>query len=150
MFLADSIQGIYCRWVIDDFIKYNNNNFITSLIMNMGAEFTNHIEKFLIICYCQINQCDCPDLGNINYIKTDVISLSQKIIRRSGQEAEKDIDIDYIQNESNLSYYHNFSTKILELTIDEIIISEEHLTKVEYNRFDENIQAIILCDIIQD
>ncbi len=39
---------------------------------------------------------------------------------------------------------------ILELIIGKIEISEKHLTKIESSRLDNNLQAIILCDIIQD
>lgn len=35
--LADSICKTCYKWVIDDFAKYNNNNFITLLIINIKA-----------------------------------------------------------------------------------------------------------------
>lgn len=58
--------------------------------------------------------------------------------------------MDYDQDDSNISSHHNPSTGILEPIIDEIEMSEEHLTKVEYNRLGENPQAVILCNIIQN
>ena len=118
--------------------------------MNIGAESANHIEKSLFICHCQVAKYDHPDIGNIDNTNEDVISLWQKVIRRGGQIPEEDIDIDYNQDDSNISSHHNPSIGILELIIDEIEMSEEHLTKVEYNRLGENPQAVILCDIIQN
>ena len=53
--LADSICKTRCKWAIDDFTKCSDNNLITSLIMNMGAESATHMEEFLTICHCQID-----------------------------------------------------------------------------------------------
>ena len=49
---ADSIQKTCRKWAINDFTKYNNINFITLLIMNIGVESTNYIKKSLLICRC--------------------------------------------------------------------------------------------------
>lgn len=119
--------------MIDDFTKCNNNNFIILLIINIGAKFATHMKESFIICCYQADKYDHPDLGNINYVSEDVISLWQEIIRHSGQKAKKDIDIDYIQNKSNSSYYHNSLIRIFEPMIDKIEILEEYLTKLEYN-----------------
>ncbi len=61
-----------------------------------------------------------------------------------------DMDIDYNHYESNPSSHPDSSTGILEPIISEIEMSEEHLIKVESSHLDDNPQAIILCDIIQD
>lgn len=73
--LADNIYKIYCKWVINDFTKYNNNDLFTSFIINIGAKFATHIKKSFTICHCQIDKFDCPDIGNINYVKKDIILL---------------------------------------------------------------------------
>ena len=73
---------------------------------------------------------DCSNIGNIDNIGEDIISLWQKIICRGGQLAKKDIDMDYVQDDSNLASHHNSSTRVLEPIIDEIKMSEQHLTQV--------------------
>lgn len=79
-----------------------------------------------------------------------MVSLWQEVVRRGGQLTEEDIDMDYNQDDFNISNHHNPSTGILEPIIDKIEMSEKHLTKVEYNHLGENPQAIILYDIIQN
>lgn len=118
--------------------------------MNIRTESTTHIEESLIICHYQIDKFNLSDLDNINYISKDVVSLWQEIIHYDDQEAEEDVDMYYVQNESNLSWHHYSFTRILEPIIDEIEMLEEHLTKLEYNWLGQNPQAIILCDIIKD
>ncbi len=60
------------------------------------------------------------------------------------------MDMDYNYYKSNPSSHLDSSTGILEPIISKIEISEEHLTKVEFSRLGNNLQAIILYDIIQD
>ena len=148
--LANSVRQTRCKWAIDNFTKYSNINFITSLIMNIAAESTNHMEESLLICCCQVAKYDCPNIGDIDNISKDVVSSWQEVIRRGGQLPEEDIDMDYDQDDSNISSYHNPSTRILEPIIDEIEMSKEPLTKVEYNRLGKNPQAVTLCDNIQN
>ncbi len=152
MFLADSVRKTCRKWAIDDFTKCSDNNFITSLIMNIGAESTTHMKESLTICRCQVDELDCPDIGDIDYVSEDIVSSWQKIICRGGQptEIDTDIDINYDHHKSNLSSHPDSLTRILEPIIGEIEMSEEHLTKVESSRLGDNPQAIILCDIIQD
>ncbi len=75
MSLADSIRETCRKWAIDDFTKCSDNNSITLLIMNIGAEFVTHMEKSLTICRCQVNELDCPDIGNIDHVSEDVVLL---------------------------------------------------------------------------
>ncbi len=56
-------------------MKYSNNNFITLLIINIGAEFATHIEESLTICHCKIDELDCPDISDIDHVSEDVVSL---------------------------------------------------------------------------
>ena len=118
--------------------------------MIIRAEFANYIEESLLICRWQLAKHNYYDIGNIDNVSEDVISLWQEVIYRGGQLPEKDIDMDYNQDDSHISSHQNLFEEILELIIDEIEISEEHLTKVEYNRLGKNPQAVILCDIIQN
>ncbi len=60
------------------------------------------------------------------------------------------MDIDYNHYKSNPSNHFNSLMGILEPIIGRIEMSEEHLTKVESSRFDDNSLAIILINIIQD
>ncbi len=73
----------------------------------------------------------------------------QEIIHCNGQPAAIDADMEDGQFESNLSDHHGAATGFLEPLMDEIEMSEELLTKVEYNRLSENPEVIILYDIIQ-
>lgn len=75
MSLIDSVQETCCKWAINNFIKYSNIHFITSLIVNIGAESANYIEKSLFICHCQMVKHNCPDINDINNINKDIISL---------------------------------------------------------------------------
>ncbi len=50
--LADSVCKTHRKWVIDDFTKCSDNNLITSLIINIGAESATHMEESLTICRC--------------------------------------------------------------------------------------------------
>ena len=77
----------------------------------MGAKSATHIKESLTIYCCQVDELDCPDLGNIDHVRKDVVSLWQEIIRCSGQPTEVDTDIDCNQHKSNLSNYPDFSTK---------------------------------------
>ncbi len=151
-FLTDSICKTCRKWAIYDFTKCSNNNLIISLIMNIGAESTTYMEEFLTICLCQVDELDCLDIGDIDHIREDVVSLRQDIIRRSDQliEVDTDIDMDYDYHKSNLSSHPDSSTEILEPIIGKIEMLEEHLTEVKFNRLDNNPKAIILCDITQD
>lgn len=97
-----------------------------------------------------MDKLDRPDIGDIDHVGEDVVLLWQEIICRGGQPTEVDTDMDHDQHKSNPSGYPDFSTRILEPIIDEIEMSEEHLTEVEYSRLGKNPQAIMLCDIIQD
>ena len=121
-------------------------------MMNIRAESAIYLEESLTICYCQVNELDCPNIGNIDHVSEDVVSLWQEIIRRSGQQTEidTDIDIDYDHHKSNLSGHPNSLTGILEPIIGEIKMSEEYLTKIKSSCLGDNLEAIILCDIIQD
>ncbi len=75
MSLADSVRETRRKWTIDDFMKCSNNNLITSLIMNIGAESTTHMKESLTICRCQVDKLDCPDIGNIDHVSKDIVSL---------------------------------------------------------------------------
>lgn len=75
IFLIDSIYKTCCKWAIDDFIKYCNNDPIMSLIINIGAESAIHIKELLTICHCHINKLNCLNIGNINDISEDIILL---------------------------------------------------------------------------
>ncbi len=99
-----------------------------------------------------MNKLDHSDIGNIAHVSEDIVSLWQKIIRCDGQpiEINIDIDMDYGHHKSNSSSHPDSLIEILELIIDKIKISEEYLTEVESNCLDNNLQAIILYDIIQD
>ncbi len=120
--------------------------------MNIGAESATHMEESLTICRCQVDELDCPDIGNIDHVSEDIVSLWQEIIRRGGQPTKIDtnMDMDYDHHESNPSSHPNSSTGILEPIIGKIEMSEEYLTKVESSYLSDNPQAIILYDIIQD
>ncbi len=99
-----------------------------------------------------MDELDRPDIGYMDHVSEDVISLWQEIIRLGDQPTEIDInmDIDYDHHKSNLSSHPNSLTGILEPIIGEIKISEKHLTKVKSNHLGDNLQVIILYDIIQD
>ncbi len=101
--------------------------------MNIEAKSATHIEEFLTICHCQVDELDCPDIGNIDHVSEDIVLLWQKIIRHSSQpiEINTDIDINYDHHKSNLSSYSNFLIRILEQIIGEIEIWKEHLTEIE-------------------
>lgn len=73
--LVDSIQKTRRKWVIDDFMKCSNNNFITSLIINIGAKSATQMEESFTISCCQVNKLDRPDIGNIDHVSEDVVLL---------------------------------------------------------------------------
>lgn len=56
-------------------MKCSNNNLITLLIINIGAESATHIEESLTICHCQVDILDCLDIGNIDHVNEDIILL---------------------------------------------------------------------------
>ncbi len=116
--------------------------------MNIGAEISTHMEDSLTISQCQVDEFDHPSTDDIDQVSTDVVASWQEIIRCGGQPAAIDADMEDGQFESNSSGHHSVATGFLELLIDEIEMSEERLTKVEYNRLSENLEVIILCDII--
>ena len=148
--LANSIRKTRCKCAIDDFIKCSNNNLITSLITNIRAKSATSIEESLSIYCCQVNKLDRPDIGNIDHIKKDIVSSWQEIICRGGQLKEVDTNMDHDQYKSDLSGYPDSLTRILKPIIDEIKMSEEYLTKIEYSHLSKNPQVIILYNIIQD
>ena len=148
--MIDHVQKTRRKWAIDDFMKCSNNNFITLLIINIGAESAIHIEESFTIYCCQVNELDRPDIGDIDYVNKDVVSSWQEIIHHSGQIAATDANMEDNQFESNSSNHHNTAIRFLELLIDEIEMKEELLTKVEYSHISKNLQIIILCNTIQD
>ncbi len=74
-FLADSVRETRRKWAIDDFTKCSDNNLITSLIMNIGAESATHMEESLTICRCQVDELDRPERGDSDHVSEDVVSL---------------------------------------------------------------------------
>ena len=72
--MVDSIRDTYYRWSINDLTKCHNNNLIISFIMNIKAESSNHMEKSLTICYCQVDQFDCSYIGDIKQVNEDILS----------------------------------------------------------------------------
>lgn len=60
------------------------------------------------------------------------------------------MDTDYTKNQSTQSSRYNTITRIIKLIFDEIEMSEKFLTKMKKDCFGMNLQALILCDIIQD
>lgn len=118
--------------------------------MNIRAKSANHIKELLLIYYCQVAKYNCLDIGNIDNIGENIISLWQKIICPDDELLKKDIDIDYNYDNSNISSPQNHSIGILEPIIDKIEMSEEYLTKIKYNRLNKNSQAVILYNNIQN
>lgn len=102
------------------------------------------MEESLFIGRYQVAKHNCLDIGNIDNVNKDVISLWQEVIRRGGQLPKEDIDMNYNQDNSNISSYDNLFTRILKPIIDAIKISEKYLTKVEYNHLSKNPKAVIL------
>ena len=49
--LTNNICKTCCKWVINDFMKYSDNNLIILLIINIGTKFAIYIKKSLIICH---------------------------------------------------------------------------------------------------
>lgn len=43
--------------------------------MKIRAKFAIHIEESLIICHCQVDQLDFPNIGNIAYVSKYIVSL---------------------------------------------------------------------------
>ncbi len=43
--------------------------------MNIGAESATQMEESLTIRRCQVDELDCPNIGDIDYVSEDVISL---------------------------------------------------------------------------
>ncbi len=148
--LADSVRETRHKWAIDDLTESRHNNFITSLIMNRGAEISTHKEDSLTIRRCQVDEFDCPSIDDIDQVSTDVVGSWQEIICCGGQPAAIDADIEDGQFESNSSGHHGAATGFLEQLIDKVEMLEELLTEVEYNRLSKNPDVIILYDIIQD
>ncbi len=138
--LVDNVHKTCCKWAIDDFTKWSDNNLITWLILNIEAESATHMDESLTIRRCQVDELDCPDIGDIDHVSEDVVLSWQEIIRRNVQltEIDIDMDMDYNHHESNPSSHPDFSTGILEPIIGEIEISEEHLTKVESSCLGDN------------
>ena len=66
-FLADSICKTRCKWAIDDFTKCSNNNLVTSLIMNIEAESATYMGESFTICYCQMDELYCRNIGDIDH-----------------------------------------------------------------------------------
>ncbi len=132
-------------------MKCSDNNLITLLIINLGAESATHIKKSLTICRCQGDELNRPNIDNINHVSEDVISSWQEIICHGSQpkEVDTDMDMDYNYYKSNSSGHLNSLTGILEPIIGKMEMSKEHLTKIKSSRLGNNSQAIILCDIIQ-
>lgn len=64
--LADKIHKTCCKWAINNLTKSGHNNFITSLIINIGAKFSPHIEDFSTICQCQIDKFHQPSINDID------------------------------------------------------------------------------------
>ena len=73
MFLVDNRCKTCRKWAINNFIKCSNNNFITLLIMNIGAESAIHIKEFCTTCHCQVDKLDYLDIGSINHVSKDVV-----------------------------------------------------------------------------
>ncbi len=120
--LADNVRKTRCKWAIDDFTKCSNNNLITSLIMNIGAESATLMEESLTIRRCQVDELDRLDIGDIDHVSKNVVSSWQEIIRHSGQltEIDTDMDMDYDYHKSNPSSHPDSSTGILEPIIGKI------------------------------
>lgn len=74
-FLANDIHKTCCKWVMDHFKKYSNNNIITLLIIYIRVKSAIYIKEFFIICYCLINKLHHFDISDIDYINEDIISL---------------------------------------------------------------------------
>ncbi len=98
------------------------------------------MEESLTICRCQVDELDCPDIGNIDHVSEDIVSSWQEIICCGGQsiEIDTDMDMDYDHYKSNLSSHLGSSTGILEPIIGKIEMSKKHLTKLEFSCLGDN------------
>ena len=87
-----------------------------------------------------MDKLDYPDIGNIDYVSKNIVSLWQEIICRGDQltEIDTDMDMDFDHHKSNPSSYPDSLTGILESIIGEIEMLEEHLTEVESSRLADN------------
>lgn len=56
-------------------MKYSDNGLITLLIMNIESESASLIEESLTIRNYQVYELDYLDIGDINHVSEDVISL---------------------------------------------------------------------------
>lgn len=74
IFLIDNIRKTCRKWAINNFMKCSDNNLITSLIINIGAESVTYIDKSLTICRCQVDELDRPDIDDIDHISENVVS----------------------------------------------------------------------------
>ncbi len=66
MSLADIICKTRCKWAIDNLTESRYNNFITSLIINIRAEFSTSIKDFLIIHQCLVDKFDHSNIDDID------------------------------------------------------------------------------------
>ena len=69
--------------------------------MNIGAEFSTHIEDFLTICQYQMNKFDCLSIDDIDQVKTNVMASWQEIIRHGDQSGIIVTDMEDTQFKSN-------------------------------------------------
>ncbi len=148
--LADSVRETRRKWAIDDLIEGRHNKLIMSLIMNIRAEISTHMEDSLTIRRGQVDEFDCPSTVDIDQVSTNVVVSWQEIICSDSQPVAINVDMEDDKFKSNSSGHHGAATGFLELLMDEIEILDELLTKVEYNSLSKNLEVIILYDIIQD
>lgn len=74
MSLANNIRKTCHKWAINNLIKSKHNNFITLLIMNIGAKFSTHKEDSLTIHLYQFDKFYCPSIDDIDQVSTDIVT----------------------------------------------------------------------------
>lgn len=56
--LADTVRGIYKKWLIDDYLISNKIDLIISMITSLEIAMANHLKKSIVIHPYQISKID--------------------------------------------------------------------------------------------
>lgn len=95
----------------------------------------------------QIVKIDGLNKNNINNVNQNIIILQQEIIYKSRHLLNEKVNINNIDNFSQILHY-NILSKILELIINKLKMFGVILIKIDKSWLNKNLDLVILCNII--
>lgn len=93
IFFTDIVKRDCKRWLIDDYINGNKIDLIIFIIINLGNNIANHLEKSIVICPCQMSRVNQPNKNDIEEISDKTVYKWVRMISKNGKLLEIRVDV---------------------------------------------------------